>query len=218
MGCTGRQLACFALGFTLGAGLAVRWLTRRASLITPPAFAPLLLSPLRLRYRDPARMVRFAGIRPDWAVLDLGCGNGAFTLELAKRARVVHAVDVQPAMLKALERRLIRADAQNVCLHAAPATRLPFDDGSFDAVFMISVLPMLHDRDAALREVWRVLKPHGVLVIGEERIEPEYVSARTTTRWVEPMGFRWIARDANLLCFTLKFAKTQTERRTTNDK
>lgn len=195
------------LGTAIGAFFAVRWVTRRASLITPPAFAPLLLSHARLAYRQPRNVVAFAGVQPDWAVLDLGCGNGAFTLALANHARCVHAVDVQPAMIKALMIRLRSSGVTNVVPRVAPATHLPFEDEAFDAALMISVLPMLHDRAAALAEVRRVLKPGGVLVIGEELIEPEYVREATTRRWAEQACFRWLDRDATPLRYSLKFAK-----------
>lgn len=197
----------FVFGMAAGATLAVRWVTHRAALITPPVFAPLLLSPLRMTYRAPSQLVRFLDPQPGWTVLDLGCGNGAFALPLARHVRYVHAVDVQSAMVDALQRRLREARLDNLVAHVAPATQLPFDAHNFDAVLMISVLPMLHDRDAALREVRRVLKPDGVLVIGEEWIEPEYVGWRTVTHWAERAGFTLRARESNLLCYTLKFGQ-----------
>ncbi|GIV84332.1 MAG: hypothetical protein KatS3mg052_1339 [Candidatus Roseilinea sp.] len=197
--------ALFMLGLATGATLAVRWVTRRAALITPPVFAPLLLSPLRMAYRAPSRLLRFLDPKPDWTVLDLGCGNGAFALPLARYVHRIHAVDVQPAMVAALRRRLRQAGLENVVAHVAPAARLPFEAHTFDAVLMISVLPMLHDRSAALNEAWRVLKPGGVLIVGEEWIEPEYVGWRTVMRWAESAGFTLRAHTSNLLCYTLKF-------------
>jgi SAM-dependent methyltransferase len=195
----------FLLGLTAGAFLGVRWAAHRAALITPPSFAPLLLSRLRRLYRDPARVVRLLNPRPEWTILDLGCGNGAFTFELARRVRRVVAVDVQPAMIDALEARIRDAGLGNVRARVAPATHLPFDDGVFDAALMISVLPMLHDRAAALAEVRRTLKPDGMLVIGEEWVEPEYVGERTTIGWVERAGFALLAREATALSYTLMF-------------
>jgi SAM-dependent methyltransferase len=195
----------FLLGLAAGAFLGVRWAARRAALITPPSFAPLLLSRLRRLYRDPARVVQLLDPRPEWTILDLGCGNGAFTLELARRVRRVVAVDVQPAMIDALEARVRDAGLGNVQARVAPATQLPLDDGMFDAALMISVLPMLHDRAAALAEVRRTLKPDGVLVVGEEWVEPEYVGERTTIGWVERAGFMLLAREATALSYTLLF-------------
>ncbi len=200
-----RRSRWFLIGAALGAFAGVRWMTRRASLITPPCFAPLLLSPLRMAYRAPSQLVRFLDPQSDWMVLDVGCGNGAFALPLARQVRCVHAVDVQPAMVDALERRLREAALDNVVAQVAPATRLPFDAGSFDAALMISVLPMLHNREAALREVRRVLKPDGVLIVGEELIEPEYVPTRTVVRWVGRAGFRLTARMQHPLAYALRF-------------
>jgi len=201
------RVASFLVGSVIGAILAVRWVTKRAALITPPAVAPLLLSRARMAYRRPEDVIAFAGVQRHWRVLDLGCGNGAFTLELARHAACVHAVDVQPTMIEALVARLRSAGVTNAIPHIAPATHLPFDDATFDAALMISVLPMLHDRAAALAEVRRVLKPCGVLVIGEDLIEPEYVCEATTQRWAEQAGFRWLDRDATALRYSLKFAK-----------
>lgn len=201
------RLRWFLIGVIVGAFFAVRWMTRQASLITPPAFAPLLRSPLRLAYRRPEDMAAFAGIQPGWRALDLGCGNGAYTLALAQRAARVDAVDVQPAMIAALRKQMRSAGVANVFPHVAPATHLPFGDATFDAALMISVLPMLHNRDAALVEARRVLKPGGVLVIGEDLLEPEYVREATTRRWVERASFQLLGRDATPLRYSLKFVK-----------
>ena len=205
------RLILFCFGALVGAMLGIRWITQRAALITPPGCAPLLTSPLRLAYRRPADLVRFIGLRPDWIVLDLGCGNGAFTRDLARHARRVCAVDAQVTMVERLVRRSRPSDVPNVCPLVAPAGRLPFAPGAFDAVLMISVLPMLSDRNAALREIRRVLKPNGLLIVGEELIEPEYVSWPTVAAWVEHAGFTLRWRESNWLCYTLKFVKTQGE-------
>lgn len=187
--------------------LGLRWATRRASLITPPALAPLLLSPIRMAYRSPQHVIAFTGIQPEWVVLDVGCGNGAYTLALAQHCAQVQAIDVQPAMIDALNARLRHAGVDNVTGQVAPATHLPFADESFDAVLMISVLPMLHDRAAALAEARRVLKPNGVLAVGEDLLEPEFAHEAVVRRWVEDAGFQFIDRDGNVLRYSLKYAR-----------
>jgi ubiquinone/menaquinone biosynthesis C-methylase UbiE len=187
--------------------LGLRWATRRGSLITPPALAPLLLSSVRMAYRNPQHMTVFIGAQSDWHVLDVGCGNGAYTLALARHCAQVKAIDVQPAMVDALQARLMQAGIGNVNAQVGPATHLPFADTSFDGALMISVLPMLHDKAGALAEVWRVLKPAGVLVAGEDLFEPEYAAEREVRCWVESAGFCLIDRDSNVLRYSLKFKK-----------
>ncbi len=201
-----RRWCAFALGVLLGVPLAVRWITRPAGLITPAAFAPLLTSRLRLSYRHPEALVRWAGIRPGWRVLDLGCGNGAFAPALARVAGGVVALDVQPAMIARLRRRLPPAARSRVHPLVASAFHLPFPAAAFDAVVMISILPMLRDVGLALREARRVLKPDGLLIIGEDLLEPEYVRWSTIARWAAQAGFVLRDRSANLLSYTLLFA------------
>jgi ubiquinone/menaquinone biosynthesis C-methylase UbiE len=202
-----RRTFWFLVGALVGAMLGLRWATRRASLITPPALAPLLLNPIRMAYRSPQRMVAFMGAQPAWHTLDVGCGNGAYTLALARHCAWVDAVDVQGAMIEALQSRLAQAGIRNVRAHVAPATHLPFASETFDGVLMISVLPMLHDAAGALAEARRVLKPAGVLVVGEDVFEPEFAPARDVQHWVECAGFRLIDRDSPVLRYSLKFKK-----------
>jgi len=90
-------------------------------------------------------------------VLDLGCGNGCYTAELARRAAYVCGVDLQMPHLKAFRQAIPRLQAA--------AEDLPFASESFDAVTMIEVLEHT-DRDSqVLKECFRVLKPGGFLVL-----------------------------------------------------
>jgi SAM-dependent methyltransferase len=95
------------------------------------------------------------------AVLDLGCGDGAFTRPLLERGHAVVGSDLalgRLAALKGLGAALLEADA----------VRLPFRDRSFDTVLFTEVLEHLPDRSAqreALREFARVLRPGGRLVL-----------------------------------------------------
>ncbi|MDW8394761.1 MAG: methyltransferase domain-containing protein [Anaerolineae bacterium] len=197
----------FLSGCLVGIFLGVRWATRRAALITPPVFAPLLSSRLRLRYRSPQALLRLLAPEPTWVVLDAGCGNGAFALPLAPHVREVHAVDVQPAMLCALQRRLEAHRVDNIQARLAPLTHLPYPDAVFDAALLISVLPMVHDRAGVLSELWRVLKPGAVLLVGEDWLEPEYVPERTARAWVTAAGFLAVAAERRWLSYTVKFVK-----------
>lgn len=96
------------------------------------------------------------------AVLDLGCGNGAFLAEFAApgAAKRVVGLDLSAAMLGAAQRRapgvtgLVRADA----------AALPFRAGAADLVFMSHVLQQLPDLDACLADVARAVRSGGVLI------------------------------------------------------
>ena len=104
-----------------------------------------------------------AGIRPGQRVLDVACGTGALTLAVAERVgpegRVV-GLDRNPEMLEVARRKSSRIDWQE-----AAAEALPFPDTSFDAVVSQFGLMFFADRVAALREMWRVLRPGGRLAV-----------------------------------------------------
>jgi ubiquinone/menaquinone biosynthesis C-methylase UbiE len=96
------------------------------------------------------------------AVLDLGCGNGAYLgafAARAARARVTGA-ELSPDMLAAARRRL----GERVALVRADATALPFGSGSFDLVFMSHVLMLVGDIETCVAEIACTLAPGGRLV------------------------------------------------------
>jgi demethylmenaquinone methyltransferase/2-methoxy-6-polyprenyl-1,4-benzoquinol methylase len=102
------------------------------------------------------------GLRPDDRVLDVGAGTGVSTAELARSGAYAVGVDLSLGMLRAGRR--IRPD---VPLLAGDALRLPFRDGSFDAVTISFALRNVVDTRAALGELARVTRPGGRLVVCE---------------------------------------------------
>ncbi len=105
------------------------------------------------------------GERLDGEVLEIGAGSGAMAAQLlASRSRLRMTVtDFDEAMVAAARARLARfADRANV--RQADAARLPFPDGTFDAVVSFIMLHHVIDWHAALGEAVRVLRPGGVLV------------------------------------------------------
>jgi len=131
-------------------------------------------------------------IQPDATILDVGCGGGRNVHTLARVADRgnVYGVDYSRRMVR-LARRVNRAfiRAGRVEIKYGSVSSLPFPDGTFDLVtsFESAIFwPSLVDD---LREVWRVLKPGGTLLIANEAYKDERFEERNA-RWVELAGIR----------------------------
>jgi ubiquinone/menaquinone biosynthesis C-methylase UbiE len=134
---------------------------------------------------------------PDGQVLDIGGGMGRIALPLAERHQV-HLCDISEAMLE-----LARKAAQEAALppgrlqtSVVDASRpLPFEDGSFDVIICLDLLVHLPDPQAAVRELYRVLRPGGTALIDATNsvplwalCYPRYVGRRPK-RWIQTMRY-----------------------------
>ena len=99
-------------------------------------------------------------------VLDIGCGDGALVRAFSARGATAVGVEPDPAMLAAARKRAAEAHISTTFLEGR-AESLPFPDASFDAVTAMTVLCFVPDVKAAAREMARVLRPGGRLVLGE---------------------------------------------------
>jgi ubiquinone/menaquinone biosynthesis C-methylase UbiE len=100
----------------------------------------------------------FAGIGAGMSVLDVGCGPGALTEELARRlgGDRVAAADPSEPFVEGCRSRVPDADVR-----LAPAEQLPWDDDSFDVAISQLAVNFMSDAPAAAREFGRVLRPGG---------------------------------------------------------
>ena len=102
------------------------------------------------------------GLRPGERVLDVGAGTGVSTEELGRSGAFAVGADLSVGMLRAGRRT-----RRTVSLVAGDALKLPFPDASFDAVTISFALRNVVDTGAALRELGRVARPGGRLVVCE---------------------------------------------------
>ena len=106
-------------------------------------------------------LLRQLSPRPE-SLLEVGCGAGAFTRLLARRARRVLALDLSPEMLRLAESRT--AGCENVEYLLGDLMKLPLPEGVYDCVVSVATLHHL-PQGAALRKMKDVLRPGGVLVV-----------------------------------------------------
>jgi SAM-dependent methyltransferase len=107
-----------------------------------------------------AEMIAAAGIEPPQRALDVGCGVGALTIELARvlGERGVAAVDPSESAVETCRARVTDADVA-----VAAVERLPFGDAAFDAAVAQLVINLVDDPAAGAREMARVVRPGGAV-------------------------------------------------------
>jgi ubiquinone/menaquinone biosynthesis C-methylase UbiE len=123
-------------------------------------------------------LIERAGIREGQSVLDVAAGAGEPSLTIAETvgpAGSVMCTDAVPAMVEAARSEAERRGLTNMEFRQCPADSLPFPANSFDVVVSRLGIMFFPDPVAAVREMLRVLKPHGVLafaVWGKSEVNP----------------------------------------------
>ncbi len=138
-------------------------------------------------------------LAPGMSVLELGCGTGYFTRELARSGAEIVALDVSPELLEIAR---TNCSAPNVRYETQNAYDLSYPDAAFDSVVGSSVLHHLEIQDA-LREIYRVLKPGGTICFTEPNMLNPQIAIQKNVPWVkrklgdspdETAFFRWSLR------------------------
>lgn len=106
-----------------------------------------------------------AELRPGQSVLDVGCGPGTITVDLARRVAPGGVIGLDAVESVLAQGRDNAADLDNVEFRRGDACALDFPDDSFDVVHAHQVLLHLTDPVAALREMLRVTRPGGVVAV-----------------------------------------------------
>lgn len=162
--------------------------------------AAWLVRESRQREEDCRLLLDALAVQPGQTICDMGCGNGFYTLELARRVGpegVVYAVDIQPEMLRMLAEYAAAEGLRNIrpVLGTAIDPRLPA--GEVDVVLCVDVYHEFSHPDAMLARIRESLTPEGRLVLAEFRgedpavpIKPEHKMTKDQIRTeLAPAGF-----------------------------
>ena len=99
-------------------------------------------------------------------------------------------VDLQHEMLQKARGKLARSGLRNVGFVQANAAALPVPSGAWDCVFLVAVLGEVSDPRSCLREIYRVLRPGGLLSLTEQPGDPDFIALPEARELVEGVGFR----------------------------
>lgn len=176
----------------------------------PEWMANLIDNPLRRKIQPPGKTAIRHGIEPGMRVLEIGPGNGTYTLgvalQIGPEGELV-TIDIEPKMIKRVNQRIEAGGITNIETRVANVYDLPFDDQSFDLIYMIAVINEIPDIPRALAEFHRVVKPAGTLVFSELFMDPDYPRSATLTKKVQAADFCLKEQIGNFFYYTLIFEK-----------
>ncbi len=164
--------------------------------VCPVEHAGVLDHPLRRLYESPKRILRpFVGEGMD--VLDIGCGPGFYTLEMARRVGKtgrVTAADLQQGMLDKARAKLTAAGlASAVTFHRCGADAIGLKK-TFDFILVFHVLHETPDQGRFLRELKSLLKPDGRVLLAEPKWHVSRSDFREAIDLMEQAGFSVLAQ------------------------
>ena len=154
---------------------------------------------IRNVFQPPRRLLDEVGLNIGDAVLDFGCGPGAFVPDAAQRVGApgkVYALDVHPLALERVQKITAVRGLSNVhTLQSAGAISLP--DHSLDVALLFDVFHMLGDREGVLAELHRVLKPGGTLAVTANHMADQALMTALTAGQI----FDWVHKGQHVHIF-----------------
>ena len=150
---------------------------------------------------------------PGERLLEVGVGTGYYSHDLAEWVApegTLELFDLQQEFLDHVMRGAAERGLTNLVPTQGDATALPYEDASVDAVILTAVLGEIPDSGAALREIRRVLKPDGRLVVGELFGDPHFTTRASLERMGAEAGLELVERSGNWLAYFARLAPQQT--------
>jgi len=145
---------------------------------------------------------------PGQRFLEVGPGTGYYVLDVAGWIAPGHldVFDLQQEMLDHTLLRAEQAGIANIVGLQGDARELPFDADTFDAAYLVTVLGEIPDQEAALRELARVVRADGRVVVGELFGDPHWVSPRRLRERAARAGLRFERQLGGPLGYFAQFA------------
>jgi len=205
-----RRTLLTALVVGVTAGAVWRLAQKLRAQPCPTVLAWWLESPIVDRLAGTTATLDRIGLRPGQRVLEIGPGPGRLLIPAARRVLPggsATGLELQAGMVERLCRRIERANLTNVTVVQGDAAEPHFPPGSFDVVYLCTVLGEINDRAAALKQAHDVLVPGGRLSITEIRFDPHFQPLEAVQTLAEAAGFRLEQVYPGLGQYTANFVK-----------
>ncbi len=194
------------LGAAAGATLAAALWWRKNPSACPYGQRFWVEAPHPVITRDRLRQV----LRPEPGerLLEIGVGTGYYSLDLAEWVPdgKLELFDLQQEFLDHVMRGAAERGLANLVPTRGDATALPYEDASVDAAVLTAVLGEIPDTAAALREIRRVLKPSGRLVVGELFGDPHFTTLASLKRQAAEAGLSYEEHSGNWFAYFARLA------------
>lgn len=189
----------------------IRLVRRYRKFPIPSVLTRVIDNPWRRRFvQKPSTVADQLHLKPGMIVVEIGPGKGSYTIEFAKRVLPdgkVYAVDISQLVINRLRQRIAQEDIPNIIPKIDNTYGFSFDDESVDRVIAIACLPEIPEPVKVLREIRRILKPHGLVSLSELAPDPDYPRRKTVKRWASEAGFKLHSEYGNWFVYQLNFIK-----------
>src|SRR5215213_6950896 len=155
-----------------------------------------------------SRLREILSPEPGERVPEVGPGTGYYSLHAARWLEpdgTLEVLDIQQEMLDHTMRRAQTLSISNIIPTRGDAQALPYPDGRFDAAYLVASLGEVPDKERALHELGRVLKPGGRLVVGESQPDPHMVSFDKLRMLADVAGLSYEGRIGGRLGYLASF-------------
>jgi len=206
------RILLWLLIFFISFQIILRLVRRIYKFPIPHFLTNLIDNPIRRRIQPPESTPIRHGIRAGMRVLEVGPGNGTYTLATGRavgEAGQVVAIDIEPRIIERLRQRVELEGAGNIEVRIANVHQMPFLEASFDAIYMITVIGEIPAPGEAMHEFYRVLRHGGTLAFSEFLPDPDYSLPRTLAALAGGAGFHLKSRLGRLFYYTLLFEKCE---------
>lgn len=142
-------------------------------------------------------------------LLELGPGAGYYSTEVARALEPggqLELLDIQQEMLDHALRKASDEGVSNVSATLGDAQKLPYESDSIDGAFLVTVLGEIPDQEAALRELSRVVRPGGRVVVGEIAIDPHFVRLSSLNSRAGEAGLLFESMSGGRLAYFARFS------------